>query len=182
MQDNENVLIVLDYFENNQLKKVSVNEILEDLAVSKKEILEGINFLVRIGVLDKDNSSYSVKKEIKAIQIASAAHYSVDLCHYKFLKIKDSEIQLALSLSNKIEEIQNNKEVNKWSLIQQRRGYINITPKDEIMANLFFLYEAANSSLFEYLKENFKDDEYLKVLIDLHKQAEEQLNLYSQKK
>ena len=92
--------------------------------------------------------------------------------------IEEEEKKLALELASQAEKIKS-LDVSKRKPLLQKRSYFNSGKTDGTYENLLLLYEASNTSLYEYLEALAKDDPYLQLLINMHQQAEMSLNDYA---
>lgn len=169
--DNGNEMFLTDLLDNLDIKRVqavSILNLLADVNIVKKEVAKD----------DKSNYFYTLKTNIKAVDIARAFELGINLKAFeKELKISDKEKKLANELSLKVEELKND-DTKKKPLVKIGRDYLSLPLADEIVENLYLILEAANSSLYEYLQEQSEKDEHLKRLMELHLQAETTLKSY----
>lgn len=182
--DSEIVEMVLHYIIDNG-GEVYLNELLDNLDLKRVQAVSILNLLSDVNITkketvkdDKTNYLYTIKTNIKAVDIARAFQVGINLKSFeKDLKISDKEKKLANELSLKVEELKND-DSKKRPLIKVGRDYLSLPLADEIVENLYLILEAANSSLYEYLQEQSAKDEHLKRLIELHLQAESTLKSY----
>lgn len=166
-----------------QEKEITTEELIDISGYEKSEISKGINILSDIGIVSKlkfENTNFiKLNKNIKAIQITKVSQIGVDFGEFlnKF-NIEKEEKELALKISSQIDTIKN-LEVNKRKGLLHKRIYLNNKITDGTYENLLLLMEATNTSLYEYIEELSKTDDYLKLLIDIHQQAEKSLNDYA---
>jgi hypothetical protein len=182
--DSEIVEMVLHYIIDNG-GEVYLTELLDNLDIKRVQAVSILNLLSDVNIIkkealkdDKANYFYTVKTNIKAVDIARAFQVGINLKSFeKDLKISDKEKKLANELSLKVEELKND-DSKKKPLVKVGRDYLSLPLADEIVENLYLILEAANSSLYEYLQEQSEKDEHLKRLMELHLQAETTLKSY----
>lgn len=188
MFEQEITQVVLRLFVDKK-RTMDVDSIIEELPYTKVEVLKSLSLLSGLGLLNKVSSKegskpinlYSVVTEVKALHLATAAQMGLDLNSFeKDFKINKKEKQMALELSTKVEKIKVLDAKSHKPLVSKNRHYLSVEDEDEILENLFLIFEATNMSLYEYLESKCKKDEYLSALMLLHAQSEEALKIYSE--
>lgn len=166
-------------------KAMRIEKIVDVSGYERGEINRALNIICEIGLgfKIKDDETkvvtYQLCKNLKGIQVAKAAQMGVDLGEFShFFSIDNEEKKLALELATQAEKIKS-LDVSKRKPLLQKRSYFNNGKTDGTYENLLLLYEAANTSLYEYLESLSKEDPYLQLLINMHQQAEISLNDYA---
>lgn len=166
-------------------KAMKIEKIVDISGYEKGEINRALNIICEIGLgfKIKDDESkvvtYQLCKNLKGIQVAKAAQIGVDLGEFShFFIVDEQERKLALELATQAEKIKT-LDVSKRKPLLQKRAYFSNNKTDGTYENLLLLYEAANTSLYEYLENLAKKDAYLQLLINMHQQAEVSLNDYA---
>lgn len=166
-------------------KAMKIEKIVDISGYERGEINRALNIICEIGLgfKIKDDETkvvtYQLCKNLKGIQVAKAAQMGVDLGEFThFFVIEEEEKKLALELATQAEKIKS-LDVSKRKPLLQKRAYFTSGKTDGTYENLLLLYEAANTSLYEYLESLAKEDPYLQLLINMHQQAEMSLNEYA---
>lgn len=166
-------------------KPMKIDKIVDISGYEKGEVNRALNIICDIGLgyKIKDDEAkvvtYQLCKNLKGIQVAKAAQMGVDLGEFShFFVIEEGEKKLALELATQAEKIKS-LDVSKRKPLLQKRAYFSNGKTDGTYENLLLLYEAANTSLYEYLEDLAKKDPYLQLLINMHQQAEASLNDYA---
>lgn len=163
-------------------KPMSIAELAEEGSFEVGEIASAINILVELGLLVKDvhgkDTKYSLIKKLKGIHLAKAAQLGINLNSFSsHFQIEDKERKLALNIATTAEKIKS-LDVSKRKSLIQKRGYFSVNKSDEVSENLLILLEASNTTLYEYLEALAEKDEYLKLLLSMHAQAESACHNY----
>jgi hypothetical protein len=158
-------------------KPMKISQISEQTGFEDGDILRTLNMLVKIGLFlssgEKPNvATYEMVKQLKGIHLARAAQLGVNLSSFdNYFKIDKKEKKLALELASNAEKIKLIDVKNRKPLIQ-KRSYFQDNKMDDISENLMLLLEASNLNLYEYLEDLSKKDNFLKLLLTIHNQAE----------
>lgn len=170
----------------NHKKPAKVDEVIDISGYSNVEIVKGLNLLVELGLVKKtletktDIACFSLIKDLKAIHLAKAAQLGVDLNAFDtHFKIDKKEKKLALDLATQAEKIKH-LDITKRKPLLQKRRYLNNDKTDDVYDNLMLLFEASNMTLYEYIEDMAKKDNYLGLLINMHKESEVSLKSYSE--
>lgn len=166
-------------------KPMKIDKIVDISGYERGEVNRALNIICEIGLgfKIKDDETkivtYQLCKNLKGIQVAKAAQMGVDLGEFShFFVIEEEEKKLALELATQAEKIKT-MDVSKRKPLLQKRAFLNNGKTDGTYENLLLLYEAANTTLYEYLESLAKQDPYLQLLINMHQQAEVSLNDYA---
>lgn len=166
-------------------KAMKIEKIVDISGYEKGEINRALNIICEIGLgfKIKDDETklvtYQLCKNLKGIQVAKAAQIGVDLGQFShFFVIEAEEKKLALELATQAEKIKA-MDVSQRKPLLQKRAYFSNGKTDGTYENLLLLYEASNTSLYEYLENLAQKDSYLQLLINMHQQAEASLNDYA---
>lgn len=163
-------------------KAMSMFEIAEEGSFEPGEIASSLNILVSLGLLIKEKNdnitTFTLIKKVRGIHLAKAAQLGINLNSFpQYFEIDKKERELALLIattSDKIKDL----DVSKRKPLIQKRGYFQVLKSDEISENLLALLEASNSTLYEYLEAMAEKDDYLKLLLSMHSQAEHACHNY----
>jgi hypothetical protein len=166
--------------------EIKIEKIIDICGYERGEVNRALNVICDIGLAfkikdDKTNQvTYKLVKNLKGIHVAKAAQIGVDLGAFEhFFVIEKKEKELALELALQAEKIKNLDVSKRKPLLQKRTYFIN-GRTDDTYENLMLLFEAANSSLYEYIENLAKKDVYLSLLINMHQQAENSLRDYAE--
>jgi DNA-binding transcriptional ArsR family regulator len=164
--------------------QVKIEDIIEASSCEKQEVSRSLEVLYSLNLVkkNKDEDSnvimFSLVNELKAIHLAKAAQFGLDLSVFdNFFKIDPKEKELALGLATKAEKIKG-LDLNTRKPLLQKRTYLASQKTDGIYENLLLLLEATNLTLYEYIEGMAEKDTYLKLLIEMHQQAENSLRDY----
>jgi hypothetical protein len=157
-------------------KQISQEKIADEACFDSAQIAAPLKMLVDLGIVIKhkveNGYKYSLIKNPKAIHLAKTAQLGVNLNNFdSFFKISQEEKDLALNLSANSDKMRT-LDVSKRKVLIQKRAYYNIQKYDEVAETLIVLLEAANNTLYEYLEKLAEKDDALKLLLDMHAQAE----------
>lgn len=176
---------VLEVMINNK-KSMKIEKIVDISGYEKGEINRALNIICEIGLgfKIKDDETqvvtYQLCKNLKGIQVAKAAQVGVDLGEFfNFFVIDAEEKKLALELATQAEKIKS-MDISQRKPLVQKRATFSKAKADGTYENLLLLYEASNTTLYEYLENLAKSDQYLQLLINMHQQSEISLNDYSE--
>ena len=163
-------------------KPVKMSDIIEYTGFDEYEASRSLHLLVQMGVVKSNGEKpttalYSLIKELKGIHLARAAQLGVNLSDFdSFFKIDKKEKKIALDLASQADKIKMLDVRKRKPLLQ--KSYFNSSKHDDVTENLMLLLEASNANLYEYLEKMSEKDEYLKILLSLHHQAESSWNDY----
>lgn len=168
------------------LKKVplTIEQLIELSEFDSAHVGRAIVLLKELGLIDNIMNKYNVPsfqliKELKGIHLAKAAQIGIDLSSFNNgFVINPKEKQLALDLATKSEKIKI-LDIGKRKPLFQKRSYLSNIENDDIFDNLVILLESTSSSLYEHLEQLAKKDNYLKLLLTMHEQAEKSLENYA---
>ncbi len=159
-------------------------DIVDELSLDKIDVLKSLSRLTELGLLVKDSDEgkdsfkYKLVSKIKAINLARAAQFGIDLYWLdQYIKIDKEDKELALKISTKADNIKN-LESSQKPLLLNRKVFFQHDSRDEIFSNLLLILEASNTTLYEHIESLSINDEYLKKLLILHEQAECSINEY----
>lgn len=163
-------------------KPMSMSEIAEEGSFETGEIAGALNMLVDLGLLMKTKNEkdqvFTLIKKLKGIHLAKAAQIGINLNSFsKHFEINEKERELALTIATTTEKIKN-LDVSKRKPLIQKRGYFQVPKHDDVSENLLALLEASNTTLYEYLEQLAEKDDYLKLLLNMHAQAEHACHHY----
>jgi len=162
---------------------LSIQDICGHTGFEKNDILKTVDTLIKIGILKDDGGGstevkFCLVKELKGIQIARAAQLGVNVGAFgKYFKIDKKEKQIALDLSSSIDKIKVIDIKHRKPLIQKRL-YLRHEKNDDISDNLMLLLEASNANLYKYLETLSEKDNYLKLLLEIHRETERSWSAY----
>lgn len=155
--------------------KSSVDVIIEEAGLESSLVTHAINILKALDLVKKDKDKLYLNKDINSFQLAKTAQLGIDLISFNYFYIDEEKKKLALELATNIEKIKQ-LEVNKRKPLIQKRLYFKTN--DEIADNLIMLLETSSLTLYEYLENLAKKDDYLKILLEMHEQSENSLSNY----
>ena len=164
-------------------KPMKLSQLASNTGFGEGELIRSINLLTQMGLIistgEKPSSSlFSLIKELKAIHLARAAQLGVDLNSFdEHFKIDKKEKKIALEIASQAEKIKI-LDVKKRKPMVQKRNYFSSAKHDDVSDNLILLLEASNANLYDYLELLSKKDKHLKLLLDIHFQAEGSLRDY----
>lgn len=168
-----------------QGKSAKLEDLIESSGCEKAEVVRSLSLLYDLNLIHKEKNEktnviiYSLIKELKGIHLAKAAQLGLDLSAFEtHFKIDPKEKQLALELATQAEKIKH-LDVNKRKPLLQKRNYLVNQKTDGVYENLMLLLEATNMTLYDYLEVVAEKDTYLKLLMNMHEQAESSLRDYS---
>ena len=106
-------------------KPLDLSDIIEESSCEKLEVLKSLNLLQNLKLINKnvvgDSVSYSLVKELKAIDLAKAAQVGLNLNEFEeHFKINKKEKKLALEISTQAEKIKNLDISKRKPLLQKR--------------------------------------------------------------
>lgn len=181
----ELIPIVIEVMINNK-KPCTAEEIVEICGYDKREVGRCLNIICQLElthkIKDEDTGivTYQLVKSLKGIHVAKAAQIGFDLGAFEhFFKIDKKEKKLALDIATQADKIKH-LDVSKRKPLLQKRVYFVNSKTDDTYENLMVLVEASNAVLYEYLEKLSEQDNYLKLLMDLHNQTEFSLRDYSE--
>lgn len=164
-------------------KAVKMSDIIDYTGFDEYEVSRSLHLLVQMGVVKSNGEKattalYSLIKELKGIHLARAAQLGVNLSDFdNYFKIDKKEKKIALELASQADKIKT-LDVRKRKPLLQKRSYFTSSKHDDVTENLMLLLEASNANLYDYLEKLSEKDEYLKILLSLHHQAESSWNDY----
>ena len=177
----ELIPIIIEVIISNK-KPMTIEDIIENSSFGDVEVSRGLNLLLELGLLKRTSKGsvvyYSLIKELRAIHLAKAAQLGVNLSLFDtYFKIDEKEKKIALELSTNVEKLEKI-DINKRKPLLLKRKYFDIDKKDEVYDNLMILFETSNLTLYDYIEKLSEKDPYLKILLNIHKEAEESIKNY----
>lgn len=178
----ETILEVMITLSNGKSLSIEQEKIAEHSCLESGQVVGPLNMLVELGLLIKTRENgknkYSLIKKPRAIHLAKVAQIGVNLNSFSnFFQIDEAEKALALSLAANSEKMRT-MDVSKRKSLIQKRAYYNNNKSDEVSENLMILLEVSNNTLYEYLEQLADNDPALKLLMDMHSQAEQACHNY----
>jgi hypothetical protein len=162
-------------------KPMSISDLEEACGYDKSDLFSPLNTLKNIGLIkisEKANNMYELVVNLKGLHIARAAQAGVDVSSLDgYFKIDKKEKKVALEIANNGEKARG-LDVKARKPLLHKRAYMEIGKTDDTYDNLILLLEGASTSLYEHLEELAKKDAYLKLLLNMHQQAENSLHNY----
>lgn len=158
--------------------QLSIDDLVNITDYEKPVVSRCLRILTELGLVSSKSSKLSLNREVKAIQIASAAQLGMDLSTFgTFFKIDKKERATAIEIASSVDKVKSLDPSKKRPMVQNR-SYLTVKNNDEVSAILVNLLEATNNSLYEYLIKLSSKDKHLKSLLDLHQSAEDSLISY----
>ncbi len=184
MLDGELLQILVQHFLTDPSLAHTLEGLEDDLAYSRLELLKSISRLLEAGILEKmdEDKTYVINTKLKAINIVKAAQFGLDLTPFEsMLGVNDDEKCLALDISLQMDKIKSDQS-SRSPILQKDFAFLHNSKKqDAVLENLLCIYDAVNSSLYQYVLEMAKKDDHLNKLLLLHSQAEESVKSYIKK-
>lgn len=158
--------------------EASYKEILGGSGCTDKEVRDALVYLTDSELVKREDDTYTLVKRLRAMQIAKAAQFGIDVTDYEFyFEMTDKDKEEALTFSKKSENVKKLELVKRKALIL-KRNYLITEKIDGVHENLMVIFETTNSMLYEYLEKKAETDEQLKVLLEMHAKAENSLRAY----
>ncbi len=157
----------------------SISALEDATGFTESEMVRPLKMLLEIGIVVESQKKYVLVKKLKAIQVARLAQLGLDINVFDtYFSVDKKEKKLALDIAGQSEKI-SQLDVSKRKPLIQKRAYLGISKTDDITENLFLMYETTNHMLVEHIEKI--NDPYLKMILDLHQQAEQALQNHLKK-
>ncbi len=157
----------------------SIKDLEDASGFTESEMVRPLKMLIEIGIVTESQKNLVLNKKLKAIQVARLAQLGLDINLFdNVFSVDKKEKKLALDIAKQSEKIAQ-LDVSKRKPLIQKRAYLGVIKPDDITENLFIMYETTNQMLVEHLEKI--DDPYLKMILELHQQAESALQSHLKK-
>lgn len=145
---------------------------------SDKEIRDALTYLQDAELLNRENNVYILVKRLRGMQIAKAAQFGIDVTEYEFFfEMTEKDKKDAVDFVNNTENVKKLEVIKRKPLIL-KRNYLITEKIDGVHENLMVIFETTNAMLYEHLNNLEKNDETLKMLLEMHMKAENSLRVY----
>ena len=163
---------IIDATERNEA--VTIEYIVENSEYEKVSVLKAISLLEAMGLLNKVGNEFTLLKNIQATNLVSAGQINLRLEDFSYFEVDPKQKKLALELSTQKDTVKNLDVLSRAPLIQSR-GYLIGKSNDEVYQTLALIFESSSSLLHDYITVIAKKDSKLKLLLEMHGQAEKAL-------
>lgn len=162
----------------NEGGKSNYKNLLRDSGCTEKEVRDSLAYLQDAELVQKENDTFTLLKKLRAMQIAKAAQFGIDVTDYEdYFEITSKDKKEALDFSNNVDNVKKLEVVKRKPLIL-KRNYLVTEKIDGVHENLMVILETTNAMLYEHLLEMAKTDKKLKMLLNMHDKAENSLRSY----